>query len=146
MTCKTLAAALAAPLFIANMAFAQSIEVTDAYVRTSFTGAPAGAVFMTIRNTGETDDRLIEARSDAAARTELHTHIDAGDGVMQMRQDEDGFPVPAGGEARLERGGDHVMFMGITEEWTSGDTVDLTLVFQSGEEIAVSLPVRVGNE
>lgn len=146
MTYKTLIAAMAAPLFLANMAFAQDIEVTGAHARTSFTGAPAGAAFMTIRNTGDMDDLLIEARSDVAARIELHTHIDAGDGVMQMREVEGGIVIPAGGEALLQRGGDHVMFMGITEPWDSGDTFALTLVFESGEEVTIYPEIRVGDE
>jgi len=99
---------------------------------------------MVIRNTGETDDRLVMARSDAAARVELHTHVDAGDGVMQMREVEGGFPLPAGGAAVLERGGDHIMFMGIGAPWEEDGTVSVTLVFESGEEITLDLPIRIG--
>jgi copper(I)-binding protein len=99
---------------------------------------------MTITNSGETDDRLVMAISDAAARVELHTHIDARDGVMQMREVEGGFPLPAGGAAVLERGGDHIMFMGIGAPWEDGGTVAVTLVFESGAEIALDLPIRIG--
>jgi len=144
MKLTSLLAALAAPLCLAGPALAQDIEITDAHARTSYSGAPAGAAFMTITNTGETDDRLVMARSDAAARVELHTHVDAGDGVMQMREVEGGFPLPAGGAAVLERGGDHIMFMGIGAPWEEDGTVSVTLVFESGEEITLDLPIRIG--
>ncbi|MBM1221220.1 copper chaperone PCu(A)C [Ponticoccus sp. SC2-23] len=145
MKLTQLMAALAVPLCLGSAALAQTIEIEGAYARTSFSGAPAGAAFMTITNTGTTDDRLVAARSDAAARVELHTHIDAGDGVMQMREVEDGFPLPAGGAAVLERGGDHVMFMGIGAPWEEDGTVNVTLIFESGEEITLDLPIRIGN-
>lgn len=146
MTPKLLLAALAVPLCLAGPTLAQDIEVVDAHARTSFSGAPAGAAFMTIANSGEADDRLVSARSDAAARVELHTHIDAGDGVMRMRRVEDGIPVPAGGAAVLERGGDHIMFMGIGAPWEAGGTVRVTLHFESGGEIALDLPIRIGDQ
>ena len=46
---------------------------------------------------------------------------------MQMREVEDGFPLPAGGEAMLERGGHHIMFMGIDDD-EGGETVRVTLI------------------
>lgn len=138
-------AAAAASFCLVGASAAQDIEITDAFARTSFAGAPAGAAFMTITNTGDSDDRLVMAISDAAARVELHTHVDAGDGVMQMRELEEGLPLPAGGTAILERGGDHIMFMGIVTPWEDGGTVSVTLVLESGEEIGIDVPIRIGD-
>ena len=96
---------------------------------------------MVLENTGGTDDRLVSASAPIAARVELHTHLDDGNGVMQMREVEGGFAVPAGGRHVLARGGDHVMFMGLTQGLTDGMRVPLTLVFENAGEITVQVPV-----
>lgn len=127
-------------LVLATPALAD-IEISDAYARSSGPAAMAGAAFFTITNTGDSDDRLIGARSDVAKRTELHTHIAGDDGVMKMREVEGGFAVPAGGSHMLQRGGDHVMFMGLTGPFEQGATFPVTLVFETAGEIVVDIPV-----
>ena len=123
--------------------FAADITVEDAYARASRPGAPTGAMFMTIRNSGDADDRLVAVESPIAQLVELHTHID-DNGVMKMRPVDDGFEIPAGGEHQLMRGGDHVMLMGLTQSLENGKTVPLTLVFEKAGEI--TLDVTVDND
>lgn len=120
---------------------AAEITISDAYIRSIAPGAPTGAAFMQIENSADTADRLIEARASIAARVELHTHEADDAGVMRMFEVEDGFPIPAGGMHVLQRGGDHVMFMGVTEPLEQGAMVDLTLVFENAGAVAVSIPV-----
>lgn len=127
-------------LILASPAFAD-ILVHDAYARAAMPGAPTGAAFMVLENTGPEDDRLIGVASDAAQRVELHTHIAGDNGVMQMRQVEEGFAVPAGSQYRLQRGGDHVMFMGLTQPFAQGDTVQVTLTFEKAGAMTVDIPV-----
>ncbi|MEO0390722.1 MAG: copper chaperone PCu(A)C [Pseudomonadota bacterium] len=123
-------------------AFAESkIEIHDPYARTSRPGAPTGAAFMVIHNHGTTDDRLVSASADFSKVVELHTHIETGDGVMQMVEVEEGFALPAGGEHILKRGGDHVMFMGLTETLEQGEDLTVTLVFEQAGEVEVTIPV-----
>lgn len=125
--------ALAAGLGLAALpalAMDGPIMVMDPYARVSSPVAKSGAAFMQIMNRSDTDDRLVSATSPAAARVELHTHVDDGNGVMLMREVEDGFTIPAGETYALQRGGDHVMFMGLTDSWSHGDTVPVTLVFE----------------
>lgn len=133
------AAALAA--FLAMPAFGADIVVKDAYARASSPVAKTGAAFMVFENTGDTDDQLIDARSNVSKKTELHTHIDAGGGVMQMRRVEGGFAIPAHGTHLLARGGDHVMMMGLTQPLKQGDVVTLTLVFEKAGEMVIDVPV-----
>lgn len=130
-----------AVLVLPAASFAADILVEDSYVRVSRPGAPTGAAFMTIRNTGATDDRLVSASSDVAARVELHTHIDQGGGVMKMVEIEEGIAVPAGGEHLMERGGDHVMFMGLNEPLEQGGSVTVTLTFEQAGDVVVTIPV-----
>lgn len=135
----TLCAALAAATF-ALPAFAE-IKIEDAYARASGKSAKSGAAFMAITNTGDTADRLIAAKSDAAARVELHTHKENSDGVMQMIHVEEGFALPAGDTHMLARGGDHVMLMGLTAPMAQGDTVTVTLIFEQAGELTIDIPV-----
>lgn len=139
-TLRTLATALAAAAF-ALPALAADITVEDAYARSASPMAKSGAAFMILHNAGATDDRLVSAASDAAMRVELHTHKATGDGVMQMMEVEDGFVVPAGGTHALARGGDHVMLMGLAQPMSQGDTITVTLTFETAGEITVEIPV-----
>ena len=131
---------LAVSLTLPGVSLADII-ITDPYARVSRPGAPSGAAFMIIENTGETADRLVSASSDAAKRVELHTHIEQDDGVMKMVHVEEGFEIAPGASYALKRGGAHVMFMGLTETLEQGGEVTVTLVFEQAGEMVVAIPV-----
>jgi len=137
---STILAAVAASAF-ALPAFAADIMVQDPYARSSAMMATSGAAFMQIMNHGETDDRLIGAASPVAEMVQLHTHKEDENGVMRMLHVEEGFPVAAGETLMLARGGNHVMFMGITEPFEQGDTIPLTLNFEKAGDITLEVPV-----
>lgn len=101
----------------------------------------SGAAFMMMVNNGDTDCHVTGVRSEAAARTELHTHIASDDGVMRMVHVEEGFIVPAGGHLALQRGAEHVMFMGLTAPFEQGNLLSVTLEFADGSEYDVEIPV-----
>jgi len=121
--------------------FAQDIDIMDPYARSAGPMAKTGAAFMLINNNGDADDRLIDVRSPMGKLVQLHTHIQNAEGVMKMTHVEEGFVVPAGGTAVLQRGGNHVMFMGLDKGFEMGDTVPLTLVFEKSGEIVLDVPV-----
>lgn len=114
--------------------------VNDPYARTSSAMAQSGAAFMEIMNMTGSDDRLVSASSDISARVELHTHIVDGD-VMRMVEVEEGFPVAAGESIMMERGGKHVMFLGLNGPLNSGDEVEVTLTFENAGDVTVMIPV-----
>ncbi len=142
MSLKSKLLASMATALLATSAWAQdAISVDDAYARSSGKSAKAGAAFMMIQNAGETDDRLIGVESDAAARVELHTHKVDDSGVAKMVHVEEGFVIPAGEMHMLKRGGDHVMFMGLTAPFEQGATVPVTLIFEKAGEVEIEIPV-----
>ena len=141
MSMKTLVLAAVSSVALMQSAMAQDIQIMDAYARSSGPMAKAGAAFIHIMNTGTSDDRLIDAKSSAAKKVELHTHIDMGDGVMKMTHVPEGFSLPAGEAHMLKRGGDHVMFMGLTAPFEQGKLLDVTLIFERAGEIEVQIPV-----
>ncbi|MBD3786511.1 MAG: copper chaperone PCu(A)C [Sphingomonadales bacterium] len=117
------------------------VAVKDPYARVSTMMSKSGAAFMVIENHSGTDDRLIKATSDVADRVELHTHKADANGVMQMIEVEEGFPIPAHGSHALARGGDHVMFLGLRQSLKDGDVVKVTLTFEKAGDVAVEIPV-----
>ena len=143
MSVKTILMAAASAALFSTSALAADIMVHDAYARSAGKMAKAGAAFMQIMNSADTDDRLVAARSDVAAKVELHTHIQDANGVMRMVEVEDGIAVPAGGKAMLQRGGDHVMFMGLTAPCEDGKTIHVTLVFEKAGEVELDIPVKL---
>ena len=136
---KTLMAVTA--IFFAVPVFAGGIEIHDAYARSSGKMAKAGAVFMMIHNHTGAEDRLLEARSDAAKIVQLHTHSKGDGGIMKMRHVHGGLAIPAHGMRGLERGGDHFMLMGLVAPWEHGGAIKLTLVFENAGEIMIDVPI-----
>jgi copper(I)-binding protein len=139
--CTLVGAMMAACVCLPACAGEATITIENAYARS---GPQSGAAFFTIRNEGDADDRLVAAQSDAAGRTELHTHMEDENGVVRMRPVEDGFLVPAGGEHALERGGDHIMFMGLDAPFADGSSIPVTLSFERAGNIDVEIPVDNG--
>lgn len=143
--CRTLLAAIATLAALTSALRAnehpEGLHIHEPYARASGGVGKSGAVFLVIHNNTGTDDRLIDARADVAKRVELHTHQDAGNGVMQMRHVTEGFAVPTGEVHELARGGDHVMLMGLTRDLAAGDVFPLTLVFEKAGEVVVDVPL-----
>ncbi len=96
--------------------------------------------FVTIVNTGDVDNRLVSATSPVSERVELHTMTMDGD-VMRMRELEDGIALPAGETVELKPGGLHVMFIGLSAPFVTGETVPVTLTFESGDTQELIMPV-----
>ncbi|MDP4033736.1 MAG: copper chaperone PCu(A)C [Pseudorhodobacter sp.] len=122
------------------------ISITDAYARSASASASTGAAFMVIENHADTDDRLISAASDVAKMVQLHTHVQDAAGVMHMVEVPEGFAIPAGGSHALARGGDHVMFMGLTRALNQGDVVQLTLTFENAGAMTIAVPVDLARK
>lgn len=115
---------------------ASGVEIRDARIP-----APAGengALYMVVRNNGAEDDRLVAAATDVAAAVELHETVMEGD-TMTMRPVE-GYDVPAGGELALERGGKHIMLLGV-DPLEVGDVVTVTLEFEDAGAVVVEAEV-----
>ena len=138
------------PLFLSFLAVAipfiasaETILVNDAYVRASSKMAKSAAAFMDIKNTSSQDDRLLDVKSKVAKRVELHTHIKSDDGVMKMRRVDEGFLIPGNDTLRLERGGNHIMFMGLSQPFVNGESILITLFFESAGPLDLEIPIKM---
>ncbi len=98
------------------------------------------AAYMYILNRGAESDRLVAAATDAAGLVEIH-EMQMENDVMKMRPVEGGIEIPAGGSVELKPGGYHVMLMQLPRDLLPGQAIMLTLVFESGVEVPVAVPV-----
>jgi copper(I)-binding protein len=137
MKLKTIA--LIAALASAS-AFAQTVEVKDAWVRTSVPGQKATGAFMKI--TAKDGSKLVSASSPAAGVTEVHEMKMEGD-VMKMRAVVGGLDLPAGKTVELKSGGFHVMLMDLKAALPKDSTVPLTLVFKDAKGVESKVELKV---
>lgn len=120
---------------------AEGLEVTGAWSRAVPPQSPVAAGYMTIRNHGQADDRLLAVHADAATRVEIH-EVRTEDGIARMRELEGGLPLPARSTVEFRPGGYHLMFMAPDGRFAAAGHVAVTLVFEKAGERAVDFEVR----
>ena len=116
------------------------LTLSQTWTRATPPKAKAGGGFVSITNNGQSADRLVAASSDVAAKVELH-EMAVTDGVMKMRQMDNGIAIPAGETVSLKPGGLHIMFMGLKQSFEQGTSIPVVLTFENAGEIAVDLSV-----
>src|SRR5690606_18752503 len=99
-------------------------------------GLSTGAVyFRGIRNTGQAADRLLSARTPAAARVEIHRMQMEGE-VMRMRA-VPALDLPSGVTTSLRHGntdGHHLMLLDLKVPLKDGDRFPVRLNFERAGE------------
>ncbi len=119
------------------------MQIEKPWARATAPGARVAGGYMVIRNPGATADRLLSAASPAAAKVELHVHINEG-GVMRMRE-VPAYEVPAKGSFELKPGGAHLMFVDIRRPFKEGEKVPVRLKFEKAGEAGAEFHVgRLG--
>lgn len=117
---------LAATLLAATAAQAQ-VTVKEAWVRATVPQQKATGAFMQLN--APKDSKLVSASSPITPIVEVH-EMAMQDNIMKMRQ-VPAVELPAGKTVELKPGGYHVMLMDLKQQVKEGDTVPLTLVFES---------------
>ncbi|MEM8985637.1 MAG: copper chaperone PCu(A)C [Pseudomonadota bacterium] len=118
------------------------IVVDHPWARPTLDGAQVGAGYLTITNSGDRDDVLLEARSDISEAVELHD-MEMTNDVMKMRPVAS-VDIPKGQGVSFEPGGLHIMFIGLNAPLAVGDRFDLTLVFKNAGPIETVVYVEEG--
>ncbi len=114
------------------------IQIADAWARETVSAETAA--YMTIRNAGAGDDRLVGVTAPAPAKAMLHTSESSG-GISRMREMGSGLAIPAGASVELKPGGSHVMITGLAAPLPEGAQLDLRLKFEKSGERRVVVPV-----
>ena len=125
---------------VLNVAYAADVSISDPMVRAVPPSSTNTAAFMTLKNEGKKEIRLVSADSSIAERVEIHGHRHVGDKMEMYKVDE--LPLPAGKEVKLESGGYHIMVMGLKIQLKIDETVPLTLHFSDSDAIDIKAPVR----
>ncbi len=130
-------------VFLAACGGSGDMEVTDVWGRTSPAAAANGAFYMTITNNTGEDDKLLSASADVCRVVELHEMYMRENDVMGMRPVPDGYiALPDGETVALKVGGLHVMCIDKLQEFTAGDAIPLTLVFEKAGTIEITAEIR----
>lgn len=127
---------LAAPI-LAHEYNAGALLVDHPVIRVASPVSKTGAGFMTITNKGKAADRLLSVTTTASARSDLHGTVNQG-GIMQMRAQAGGVPIPAGSKVVFAPGGLHVMFIGLKAAVPPGQMIKARLTFERAGSIDVA--------
>jgi len=118
-----------------------AITIEQPWSRATPGGAKVASGYFTIKNAGDSPDRLVSVTSEIAGRTGLH-QMSRSDGMMQMREVTEGLPVPANGSVALDPGSYHVMFMDLKRPLKEGETFSGTLTFEKAGRVDVTFEVE----
>ena len=113
------------------------LEVSGAFMPQPVRDMAGG--FLTIKNTGDTADKLTSVTSPLSDDVTIHETKD------QKMREVTSFDIPANGELKLERGGSHIMFMELKKQPKQGEKVGIELHFEKSAPIKVELPVEAPN-
>lgn len=134
--CFAAAAALACPHAHAR----DALSASDAYILEAPPTARSNVGYIVLNNSSRRAVRLLSIDSDRFARHEMHSMRDEG-GVMQMRRERT-LEVPARGTLKFEPGSYHLMLFSADPPLRAGETVEMLLQSDSGDEVEVAFKVR----
>ncbi len=120
---------------------AEAVSVQDGWIRETPPGAKVSAGYMRLVNATSQAAHLRSVNVAQAERAEIHTMF-MQDGMMRMRQLENGLEIPARGQAELKAGAEHLMLMGLNSALTPDMQIRVELTFADGSSQVVDLPVR----
>lgn len=137
--------ALATALLLATPLAAHEITVGDLefihpHIPQPAATAKSAGGYMAIVNNGTEADRLIGVETDIAAKAEVHESKVGADGVGTM-DPVPALEIPAGGTVSLERGGLHIMLMGLKSKLTEGEMRKATLIFERAGRVEIEFMI-----
>jgi periplasmic copper chaperone A len=127
-----------APAAPVNGTTVGSLTVYDAYIRQP-ASPDVAAAYLTVRNDGDTPDRLSSAYCGAAGTTSVHAdsaEMQQGDTATSTP-----LPVPANATVSLTPAKGHIMLDKLTGRLRAGDTVSLLLRFDKAGQVLLDVPV-----
>lgn len=122
-----------------------SLAIDHPYIYETPPTAPVAGGYLTINNTGNTDDRLIAIKATFSNHIEIHDMRVEND-IMRMYKLENGVSIPAGKTVSLQRGSKHIMFMQLQKRMQDGKEYKATLVFEKAGEVDVYFAVEKATE
>jgi copper(I)-binding protein len=110
------------------------------WARATPEAAQVGGGYLKITNSGKEPDRLIGGSLPVATSVEVH-QMTMSNGVMKMRNMDQGLEIKPGQTIELKPGSYHLMFNGLHEGLKQGQTIKGTLQFEKAGSIEVEFQV-----
>jgi copper(I)-binding protein len=133
---------LAVLFVLTGLSFAESkVVVEGAWVGEVPPSSPVAAAYMTIKNEGAADDKLLSVTSSIAGSTMIHQTTIDEQSVARMEM-VDALVIPAGKSVVLKPGGTHIMLMDLKEPVTGKEKIELDLKFENAGDMKVEAPVK----
>ncbi len=137
--------ALATALLLASPLMGHEIVAGDLQIIHPHIPQPAASArtaggYMAIVNNGTEPDRLVWIETGIAAKAEVHESKVGTDGMGTM-EPVAALEIPAGGTVSLDRGGLHVMFMGLKAKLTEGEMHKAVLVFEKAGRVEMEFMI-----
>lgn len=117
-----------------------AVTMSDYAMRAALGNNPNTSAYVTIKNTGTTDERLVAATCACAEKVGLHSMTMSG-GMMTMNEESNGFVIRAGETLVFAPGGNHIMLQNLTVRPKDGDTQAVTLMFEKAGPVTLLMPV-----
>jgi copper(I)-binding protein len=130
-------------IYLGSISNYARLLVEDAVVVVSSPVSKSAAVYMVIHNNTDSNDRLIQVRTDIARIAGLHTEIIEPNGTTKLQVLPSGISVLSGDQAELKRGGDRILLKGLKHYLAQGESVTMILNFEKAGELVISVPVEI---
>ena len=123
----------------AAAAYADSITVTNGWMRALPPPTPSAGYFTLINDSGR---HIVLTGASSPACGMLMLHKTSKSNGMASMTDLENVPVAVGATIHFEPGGYHLMCMDPTAAVTPGNKIQVTLVFADGTKIVSEFAVR----
>ena len=144
MKAMGMAAAAVALLAVASTAAGHEFKIKDLefihpYTREPARGVKDVSVYMVLRNTGGTGERIVGVSSPFAARGELRAAKAAGEGQLPA------IEIAANATMELEAEGPHIRLLGLTEPLDGYQYFPVLLTFERAGRVEIDVYVEERN-
>jgi len=131
--------AIAASTAAAHEFKIKDLEFIHPWTREPARGIKDVAVYMVLRNTGSTGDRIVAVASPFASKSELRAGKAVGGGLLP------GIDIAANATVELNAEGPHILLLGLTEPLDGYQYFPLLLTFERAGQIQIDVYVEEPN-
>ena len=137
----------------------KTLELTKTTFR-ALKGTVNGSAYLTIAQTGDTEDTLLSASSTASERMEIHDHITDPSTKAKKMVEIKSIKIPGRKEGcgfftcwfaqpklvEFVKGGKHLMLMGLKPDTSELKEIEIKLVFEKAGEVTVTFTAEETDE
>ena len=116
-----------------------ALDISQVWARKTGSRTASAAVYLNIKNSSETMDRLLSVGSARASMAMIHRSFEQ-DGIMRMEM-QDSVEIRPGTTVSFEPGGLHIMLTNLDAPLKQGQVFPLRLTFEHVGEVEIYVEV-----